>query len=790
MYRYLSMLCLFFCCLSIASAQTPKGSIKGVVLDRVTQQPLYGVNIVIEGTQRGTITNPDGVFAISDLADGIYNLIFTYIGYSRERIQDISILQGAVSINDVELTEEAIPLGEVVIVPGSFSIIGNTPISRQTLGADDIKNISFAEDITRAVSRLPGVSSNDFSSKFAVRGGESDEVLMILDGMELYDPFHQRDFAGGLFSIVDIETIEGIDLLTGGFSAEYGNRQSGVFEMKTKQIRDGKRHTAVGLSVMNARLYTAGSFDKDRGSYLFSGRRGMLDQEFKLLGKDENIPVYYDAMGKIEYKLNAKHALSFYALHAGDHTEVRDIVPEAFDIHDTEYRNTYGWVTLKSFYNPRLFSRTLLYGGILTHKRQGSSNKYEDSDKLLFSLLDKRNFDFLGIKQDWDWDVSQRFYLKGGFDLKRLGADYDYSYSMDNLQVNTNREVEEVHDVVVIQKEPSGEQTSAYLSARFMAFPRLFFETGIRHDYASYTNDNLWSPRVSFAYSFSKNTFLRGAWGYYYQTQFMNNLNVNFHTSTFNPAELSKHYVLGLEHVFGNGISLRLDGYFKDISHISPTYQNLRDPWEVFPESRNDVVKLDISGATAKGLELFLKYDMGKKVSWWLSYALAKAEEDIRNLEFDGFLTSRTGKLPRLNNQDHTIYVDLNYRPNRKYHFNVSWQYYDGWPLTTYAYDFVTLANGDLHFYQIHDEFRGSEYPAYHRMDIRINRNFRLQNSKITAFLHLVNVYNRENLRKFDVDVRDGEDNLVPDGQGGYRYFHDDKNWFGFIPAFGLSVEF
>ena len=66
------------------------------------------------------------------------------------------------------------------------------------------------------MTRLPGVSSSDFSSRFTVRGGEDDEILITLDGMPLYEPFHQRDYSGGLFSIVDIETLQGIELNTGG----------------------------------------------------------------------------------------------------------------------------------------------------------------------------------------------------------------------------------------------------------------------------------------------------------------------------------------------------------------------------------------------------------------------------------------------------------------------------------------------------------------------------------------------------------------------------------------------
>jgi len=192
---------------------------------------------------------------------------------------------------------------------------------------------------------------------------------------------------------------------------------------------------------------------------------------------------------------------------------------------------------------------------------------------------------------------------------------------------------------------------------------------------------------------------------------------------------------------------------------------------------------LQFDGARAKGVELFLKYDAGKKISWWVSYSLAKAEENIRSIKFDGLLTERTGWLPRINNQLHTIYFDLNYRPNRKWHFNLSWQYYEGWPLTTYTYALQTLPNGDLHYYQIHNPFRAAEYPPYHKMDLRINRHFDFRFGRVSAFLHIINLYNRENLRKFDLDVD-------PDGKGGYQVVADHLYWFGLTPVVGFSCEF
>ena len=529
----------------IAQGNTPLGAVKGMVIDGETQEPLPGVHILIEETKEGGITEEDGRFLISNLPEGTYTLSFSFIGYTKKHLDNLKVSQGeAVDLNVVSLQEEAFSLSEVTVTPGRFSIMGGAPLSRQTMTAKDIKNMSWAEDITRAVSRLPGVSSNDFSSKFTVRGGESDEVIITLDGMELYEPFHQRDYGGGLFSIVDIETIQGIDLMTGGFPAEYGMRQSGVFNMYTKRIPDGQKHTSVGLSIMNARVYTDGKFADNKGSYIFSARRGMLDATFKLLGETENTPIFYDVMGKVSYQLSDKHILSFHTLHSGDRTKIRDIKENNVDRHDTKYGNTYGWLTLKSYFSPRLTSQTLLYSGFINHTRNGFYSKIDYTDKGDFSLTDKRDYAFVGLKQDWTWDASNRFALNAGFEARQLNADYSYSNSLTDLRINSKDSLITYSEDIDIQIKPSGQLGSAYLSSRFKLLPRLIFGAGLRYDFATYSDDQLWSPRLSCVYAFGENTFLRGAWGYYYQSQFINNLDVNHNGNKFNPAELSPPWSL------------------------------------------------------------------------------------------------------------------------------------------------------------------------------------------------------------------------------------------------------
>ena len=774
------------------------GTITGIIEDVDTGEPLPGVNILIEGTVRGTGTNGQGAFVLANVPGGTHTLIVSMIGYERQRIENVVVQDDqTASLGVIALVKEPISLREITVTPGRFSIMGGQEVSRQTLTSEQIKNMSWAEDVTRAVSRLPGISSTDFSSKFTIRGGESDEVLITLDGMELYEPFHQRDFAGGLFSIVDIETIEGIDLITGGFSAEYGNRLSGVFSMKTRRPEAGNRKTSVGLSLMTARFYADGTFGNGKGAYLISARRGMLDVLFNLARTLEEstidqgaAPAFYDAMGKVEYALNPVHRLSLHVLQAGDRNKIDDVEGENFDKNDTRYSNTYGWITLNSAFSPTLFSATYLYSGRITHDRNGSFNKYEPSDKGFFELTDQRDYFLFGVKQDWNWQPSNALIFSSGFDLRQLDADYRYFSRLEELRIDASEALYDYAQTREITIRPSGQQLNVYLSNRIKILPRMAIEAGLRYDRSSYSGDAVWSPRLGLAYAFTDHTVVRGAWGHYYQSQFINNLDVNHGNLMFNPAERAKHYVLGLEHAFNSGIELRLEGYVKDLSNHVPSWTNLRDSQEVFPEARNDNARVILDGAKSRGIEVFLKKDTGGRISWWLSYALASAEDDVRDIVFDGLLTRRTGSIPRLNDQRHSVYADLNYRLNSKWYFNLSWQFYHGWPRTDYTYRYQTLPNGDLHFYQVHQAYNGTTYPAFHRMDLRINRKFSTRRGELTGYLHLINLYNRQNLKKFDLDTTNDREEFSLDAQGNYVPFRDDKYWFGFFPAIGASWSF
>ena len=706
------------CILGFSSLVFAKGEVQGFTLEKGTHKPLMNANVIVVGTQMSAITGPDGRFVISDLPIGVYTLEASMKGYETPRVENISIEENASIEVNFELRKETILLSEIVVTPGRFALMQKEPTVRQTLKRDDLRSVpQLGEDIYRAVRRLPGLTGDDYSAKFTVRGGENDEVLVLLDGMELYEPFHLKDINGGALSIIDVETIGGIDMMTGAFPAEYGDRLSGVFDMKSAKPSVGLRRTSLAISFMNTRFLSEGYFNDQKGHWLVAARRGYLDLVLKLIGEDENIsPTYYDISGKIAYDLNAKHSLSGHMLWAEDDL---DLVEDE-DTTNTGYGNGYTWLTWRANLHPKLFARTVFSVGRVDLNRRGTDISRRDGE-IFFEVKEKCAFNILGLKQDWSTELSDRHLLTAGFNVKRLTASYDYM-NMDRISTRiVDGRVFGEFNTIESNLSPSGVQVGVYLGDRLRLTDPLTAEVGVRYDHTSWADDNTVSPRLNLAYVLGERTVLRGGWGRFYQTQGIHELHVQDGDENFYPAELAEHRVVGLEHVFDNEVSLRVEAYQKMLSDIHPRYQNLFNEVEFFPEVVGDRIRLEPEDGEAKGIEIFLKRDTGDRLSWWASYGLAFAEDGING---------RT--VPRNRDQRHTVYLDLNYRPNEKWRINVAWQFHTGWPYTAQISEPIFLPDGtffgrDIFFGPVN----GERFPPYHRLDFRVHRYFHFATSPI-----------------------------------------------------------
>lgn len=757
------------------------GRIMGTVTDLKTGEALIGANIyTLKTPQLGTITNEDGAFLLSGLAEGKVDLKIEYIGYESQLLYDLAVSAEGPSVKlKIALSEKIIPLSEVTVSPGRFSIMGKETVSTQTLTRRNIQTISqVGDDVYRAISRLPGIAGSDFSAKFTVRGGENEEVLVLLDGMELYEPFHVKDVNGGILSIVDVVAIEGIDLLTGGFPAEYGDRTSGVFNITTANPRQDSNRLEVGLSLMNTRLLMDGA--SENSSWLISARRGYLDIVLDLMG-EENAPSpkYYDLLGKFKHRLSDKHTLSLNLLSSYDSME---FVEDDEDESKTGYGNSYGWISLQSVFSPKIFANSLISMGQVTTRREGRAFQGDtNTSGHDFSVDDDRSFNLYGFKQDWRFKLNQKHYFKWGIDLKAFDA--DYAYFSDKIRWEWDNEFSvwnSYMDTTLVNFDQKGEKISFYLASRSRVLPKLTLELGARYDYTSFTDDNLISPRVNLAWSLAKRTTLRAGWGHFYQTDNMIRLNIQDGEDGFNAAELAEHFVLGLEHFFVNGIHLRIEGYQKSYSDLNPAYRNWLNSIEIFQEMQSDRVRINLDWAEMRGVEFYLKRDMGGKFSWWGSYAYSESREKLVSISDVSADYLFNQEIPGLYNQKHTIYLDFNYRPNKKWHLNLAWQYHSGWPYTEKKLAVDTGDDGTEYAYEYVEKPYGSKYPDFHRMDLRINRIFKTKHGSIRAFFEFINLYDHGNVRTYETWIQS-------DGAGNFYQVRETLYWFKLMPSFGIS---
>jgi len=162
----------------------------------------------------------------------------------------------------------------------SSPVVGSERVTARTIGA--VPNIG-EPDVARVVQLMPGVAArNDFSTAFNVRGGESDQNLVMLDGIPIYNPFH----VGGLFSTFMDPTVRDVSLLTGAFPARYGGRLSSVLDVTSAEDARSGIHGTVETSVLASTAALGGAFGGGRGTWLLAGRRTYADEVVRLVSRN------------------------------------------------------------------------------------------------------------------------------------------------------------------------------------------------------------------------------------------------------------------------------------------------------------------------------------------------------------------------------------------------------------------------------------------------------------------------------------------------------------------------
>jgi hypothetical protein len=648
--------------------------------------------------------------------------------------------------------------------------LGVVGASEMFLDRKDVERMPhLADDALRALKVLPGVSGGDFSAALNIRGGRREEARLTIDGAEIHNAFHFRDIDGAL-SVLDTSLVEGIDFISGGMTADIGDYMSGAVGMLSrKPSADDEYRSGVGISFVSAYARSSGTFASERGSWLVSARRGFLDVITKrVVPEDEQLtPRYTDVFAATNFDFSERTALKARFLLSDD--DLKFSTPDDEEIQSAGAGHSkHLWFVLDHDFSDALRSSTMLAAATVEQRRDSDGT----DDARTGAVLSDNEFQFLDFRQDWSWALGDSQLARWGVNLGDQQGDYDYSlYSrnFDPLVSPVPVEMAYATDMDVGMRK-----AGVFAAWRTRFTSQLTGEAGVRWDTYRYDgglNFDAVSPRLNLVYAFGANE-LRAAWGEMYQPQAVNELQVEDNVTRFFAPEHVRQAVIGYTRHFARGISARVDVYDKDYRDQRARYENALDPIQLIPEAADDRIRIDAPRARARGVELTLRREAERGLAGWVSVALARAED----LEDERWT-------PRGWEQEQTLSFGGSWTGNE---WNVSFAglIHSGAPTTEIGIETTPLPNNGYAVNGYVGARNAERLDPYARIDLRVNRDVRLANSKLSMYVEITNLLNRKNeccIEDYELEPRP---NAAPvlEIRKGY--------WLPLLPSLGFQWEF
>ncbi len=627
---------------------------------------------------------------------------------------------------------------DAVVVSASHYQFGDKPALPPTvLTSAELESMpDIGEDPVRAVARLPGVASQDFSSRFHLRGGTDEETLVRFDDLRLYNPYHLKDFFG-VFSSIDPAIVSDIRVYTGGFPVAFGDRSSGVVDIAPRLAGEGFQGEAV------ASFFTMGaSFDGATADgateWAFAARRGNMDLFFDLVDSPLGKPRYHDIYGRVGHRFNDWLAVSVNALSFNDQILAFDSDQEEEAI--AEYRDQYYWLRMDLGAPDGLGGRVLAAHTALEGERSGSAELPGVGSG---TLLDDRHFAINSLQADGWWRIGASSLLQGGVEWREQEGRYDYvdeaEFELLFLTPGAATSPERVRE---LHLRPSGHQAAAYVNWRFEPSATIATDVGLRWDRDTLPerDSSQWSPRAVLMWQPREDTRVRLGWGRYYQAHAINELQVPDGESEYQRAQRATHNVASIEHDLTTALTLRAEFYRKDYEHPFSRHENLLNTVVVLPELKPDRILIAPDSARAEGAELSMRYESGA-FTGWVAYTHSRVVDRV-----DGEWLHRSW------DQRNYTSGGLSWRGDA-WEASLAAVWHRGWPTT--AVELATLEPFPL----VEVDKRNAENVSnYARVDLRIARRFELGAAgELTAFLEVSNVTKRNNECCVEYQLEDEE---------------------------------
>ena len=656
-------------------------------------------------------------------------------------------------------SSQAPAVEEVIVQTSRYRLATGKLASSTFLTQEQVKNMPrLADETLRAVQRLPGTTTNGFSSIGSVRGGEPNETAIVLDGLRLYEPFHLKNFLSPV-SLLDSRLIDTLEFYSGGFPVVYGDRMSAIIDATAVHPAD-PHYFEIGVNLFHSSAMAATEFGDGRGHAMISGRRSNVGDLASLSENDFGEPQYSDGFARVDYDFDEATSASLETLISSDTIIARQ--DNGQQNARAKYRNIYAWATLDHEWQNGASTRVIGSYTDLENRRQGDLN---EPGVRTATVHDERLFHVIGLRLENTLGAGM-FEHHFGVEVRRLWGDYDYASDVHVLPGFPFPGSPGFDQTRSSEPSPNGYESSAYWDVRAELNERWALQGGVRIDTQTYDGSHdgeQWSPRFSVLYTLSPQTQLRASVGRFVQFQGINELQVEDGVDTFYPAQHAYHLILGMDHAFEMGLDLRVEAFVKDYRRINPRFENIFDPLVLLPEAEFDRVRIAPDSARASGFEMMARLRPHGSWSGWLSYTWSRAEDRI-----DG------DDVPRSWDQRQAVNLGIVWAKGA-WSATLTDSFHTGWPTTD-----LQVIDDDQGNPQIDLSLRNrSRLTYYNTLDFRVTRTFALPLGALDVFFEVNNALSRENqcCVKYEVTAN-------PDGS--LNYARKEDSWLPLVPSAGV----
>lgn len=767
-------------------------TISGYIREKNSGEVLIGANVYARGTNFGTNTNSYGFYSLT-IPEGKYMMDYSFLGF-REILEELDMTTDQRINKDME--EAKLDMKEVVVKPketGSDirrSQLSDFNFSNRTLAS--LPGFAGAPDILKALQAVPGIRSyGDGSSLYYVRGGNSDQNLLLLDETPIYNPSHLF----GFFSALSPDAVNDIQVYKGDFPPGYGGRLSSVIDVKAREGNMKRFGFSGNLGPYASNISIEGPIWKNHASFFVSGRLSTLNWLNYLLKNQPSFNIqFYDINAKLNLITNDNNR--FYLTFYTGRDDFSRLNASAYRTFGISWNNILGTARWNHVFNKKLFSNTTLNYSRYNYYLYTS----EKQESFWTSSISNLTF-----KSDFTWFLNYNNTLRAGVEVT------NYHSNPGNL--NKGSDASKTSSGTLVPKYSSMEY-DVYLGNEQKVGNHIIFKYGVRLplwqdlgpttvysfdanyqliDSAKYRKNISYftyfspEPRLSIIYNVTDRTSLK--FGYTRNTQFIQQLSNS--TGPFTSLEvwapcgpnipaqkvdqwalgcyqkLSRDRLLFSAEVFYKAYLDHLD--YKD--HANLLYNPLIEG------------ELRFGKAWAYGLELMLRKSEGR-LTGWISYTWSRSlvqTDAVNNSE----------PYPSNFDSPNDVCINISYDNHRHWAFSAVWYYHTGSPVTTPTGFYYN--NG--YSVPIYGARNNSRLPDYHRLDLSVTYRISKPEKRFqqNVILTLYNAYGRYNPFSLSFNrIMDSNGNfVVPSNmQGGYQLVPTTLSVAGIIPSINYQFKF